>query len=148
MNNNARPPESSDGVGYLIVKVSTALGAIPLDDALVTIRGAERENSDVIYSQKTDRSGITQRVSLKAPSIVESESPGYPRPYALYSVDVRRDGYLPLRLEDVAVFDSITSIQPAIMIPLTDNSYKDSFTPKDDYSPSDTQRSSRGGDRI
>ncbi len=145
MNNSSRPPESTNSVGYLIVKVSTALGAIPLEGALVTIRGSERENSDVIYSQKTDQSGITKKVALKAPSITESESPGYPRPYALYSVDVLRDGYLPLRLDDVAIFESITSIQPAIMIPLADNKYGDSFTPKEDISPSDVQRRSGGG---
>lgn len=145
MNNTPRPPEPTGGVGYLIVRVSTALGAIPLEDALVTIRGAEKENSDVIYSQKTNSSGITQKVSLRAPNIRESESPGYPRPYSLYSVDVFRDGYLPLKLENVAIFDSITSIQPAVMIPLSDNKYTDSFTPKEDISPSDMQRSESGG---
>ena len=146
MDNTQRPPSSaSGGAGYLIVRVSTALGAIPLEDALVTIRGAEQQNSDVIYSKRTNSSGVTERVSLSAPNIRESESPGYPRPYAVYSVDISKPGYLPLRLENVAIFDSITSIQPAIMIPLTDNKYADSFTPKEDTSPSDVQRSSGGG---
>ena len=145
MNNNPRPPESASGAGYLIVRVSTALGAIPLENALVTIRGAEQQNSDVIYSQRTNSSGITQKVSLSAPNIRQSESPGYPRPYSIYSVDVSKEGYLPLKLENVAIFDSITSIQPAVMIPLADKKYTDSFTPKEDTSPSDVQRSSIGG---
>ena len=146
MNNSATTPERPDGIGYLIVKASTALGAIPLEDTLVTIRGAERENSDVIYSLKTNSSGITQKVSLRAPNIRNSESPTYPRPYSLYNVDVSLDGYLPLRIQNVAVFDSITSIQPAVMIPLADNQYGDSFAPKEDISPSDAQNTSLGGD--
>ena len=145
MNNTQRPPDTGGGVGYLIVRVSTALGAIPLADALVTVRGTEAHTSDVIYSQLTNSSGITQKISLPAPNIRESESPGYPRPYSLYSVDVSKEGYLPLKLENVAIFDSITSIQPAVMVPLADNSYIDSFTPKEDTSPSDVQRTPRGG---
>ena len=146
MNNNQRPSELADGVGYLIVRVSTALGAIPLEDALVTIRGAEKQNSDVVYSQRTNSSGMTQKVSLSAPNIRESEVPGYPRPYSLYNVDIFRDGYLPLKLANVAIFDSITSIQPAVMIPLADNKYTDSFSPGEDISPSDIGRSRMGGD--
>lgn len=145
MNNTQRPPDTAGGVGYLIVRVSTALGAIPLADALVTVRGSEAQTSGVIYSQLTNSSGITQKISLPAPNIRESESPGYPRPYSLYSVDVSKEGYLPLKLENVAIFDSITSIQPAVMVPLADNSYIDSFTPKEDTSPSDVQRTPRGG---
>jgi hypothetical protein len=148
MNNSQVPPfSSSGGAGYLIVRVSTALGAIPLEDALVTIRGAEQERSDVIYSLRTNSSGITEKVSLPAPNIKETEAPGYPRPYALYNVDVSKSGYLPLRLESVAIFDSVTSIQPAVMIPLTDSKYADSFTVKEDTSPSDAQRSKTGGGR-
>ena len=144
MNNNSNQ-EAPSGIGYLIVRVSTALGAIPLGDALVTIKGAEAENSSVIYSQLTDSSGVTKKVALSAPNIRESESPGYPHPYSLYNIDVTRDGYLPLRINNVAVFDSITSIQPAVMIPLADNKYSDSYSPGADTSPSDAQSSFGGG---
>ena len=146
MNNNTKA-ELPGGIGYLIVRASTALGAIPLEGALVTVRSAESENSSVIYSQTTDSSGVTKKVPLSAPNIKESEAPGYLRPYSLYSIDVSRDGYLPLRINNVAVFDSITSIQPAIMVPLTDNKYSDSYSPGEDISPSDAQGSFGGGAR-
>ena len=148
MNNSFTPNTSSNGVGYLIVRVSTALGAIPIEDALVTIRGAEQKNSDVIYSQKTDSSGTTKKVPLPAPNIRESEAPGAIRPYSLYNVDISKDGYLPLKLNNVAIFDSITSIQPATILPLIDNKYDDSFTPKEDTSPSDIQTTQNGGGNI
>ena len=47
MNNNTKA-ELPGGIGYLIVRASTALGAIPLEGALVTVKGAEAENSSVI----------------------------------------------------------------------------------------------------
>ena len=83
----------STGVGYLVVKVSTARGAIPLENASVNIRGAEAVNSGIILSQTTDSSGQTERIALPAPPRILSESPGYPLPYALYDVDVFLEGY-------------------------------------------------------
>ena len=110
-------PQATDSVGYLIVKVSTARGAIPLADAAVTIRGGEREASGVLFSLRTDRDGQTERVSLPTPPKSASEAPGGAIPYATYSIDVSKDGYLPLSFQNVPVFPSVTSIQPAVMIP-------------------------------
>ncbi|MBO7250294.1 MAG: hypothetical protein J6V42_03370 [Clostridia bacterium] len=141
MNNYRK--DGDTGTGYLLVKVSTALGAIPIEGALVTVRAQEQKNSDVIYSLKSDRNGLTDKIPLAAPNIKESEAPGGALPYSLYSVDVLRDGYIPLKLSNVAIFDSITSIQPAVLVPLPDNEYTDSFDPKTDISPSDV----RGGER-
>ena len=104
-------------IGYLSVRVTTALGAIPLENAAVTIRGNETANENVLYSLSTDSDGHTERVALPAPPRVNSETPYDKKPYATYSVDVFAEGYLPLHLSNVPVFSSITSIQPAIMIP-------------------------------
>ena len=140
MNNS--PPDSANtqGLGYRVVKVSTARGAIPLEDASVNIRGAEKENSNVILSLRTDSAGRTERVALPAPPRRLSESPGAILPYALYSVDVFKEGYYDLHFNNVAVFDSITSVQPAIMIPMADNKYTDSYDPNADQSPDDANR--------
>lgn len=126
------------GTGYLIIKASTARGAIPLEGASVNVRGAEAENSGIINSLTTNSSGLTRKLSLPAPPRLLSQAPGASLPYALYDVDVFKDGYIPIKLKNVAVFDSITSIQPAIMIPLADNGYSDSFEPTNDSSPDDT----------
>lgn len=136
MNEQIPNPTNS---GYLIVKVSTARGALPLDNASVNIRGSEAENSDIILSLTTNSSGLTEKAALPAPPKILSESPGIIIPYSLYDIDVFKEGYTPLHFTDVAVFDSVTSIQPAIMIPLADNVYTDNFTPGDDFSPSDRE---------
>ena len=124
--NPSTPPTD---VGYLMVKVSTARGPIPLPNAAVAIRSETAENTGVLYSLTTNSDGATERVSLPAPARVESESPGSIKPYATYSVDVFKEGYLPLYFKNVPVFSSILSIQPAVMIPAPDGPTDDRFPP-------------------
>ena len=107
--------------GYIIVKVSTARGAIPLEDASVSIRGGTPENSGVIYSLRTNSDGITKKVALPAPNISLSESPGNAFPYSVWNIDVFKDGYIPAYFQNVPVYASITSVQPAILVPTTEN---------------------------
>ena len=107
----------TEAVGYLVVKVTTARGAIPLADASVNIRGTEAESSGVLYSLRTNRDGQTQRISLPTPPRSASAAPSPTPPYATYAVDVVKEGYLPLSFENVPIFPSILSIQPAVMIP-------------------------------
>ena len=111
-------PQDNDSVGYLIVKVSTARGAIPLENASVSIRGARPENAGMLYSLRTNRDGQTERVTLPTPPRSASDAPGGVTPYATYNIDVFRDGYVPLTFEAVPVFPSILSIQPAVMVPM------------------------------
>ncbi len=124
--NPSTPPTD---VGYLIVKVSTARGAIPLENAAVSIRGEPEAASGILYSLTTNSDGATERVSLPAPARADSESPGNAKPYATYSIDVFKEGYLPLYFRNVPVFASILSIQPAVMVPAPDGPPDDRFPP-------------------
>lgn len=143
MNNNTQPPT---GTGFLVVKVSTARGAIPLEGASVNIRGTEAQNSGIIYSLFTNQDGLTEKIELPAPARGLSEVPGNIAPYATYNIDIFKDGYIDLSFTNVAVFDSITSIQPAVMIPLPDNRYPDSFEPNANINPDDRNFTANGGD--
>ncbi len=125
--------------GYLVVKVSTARGAIPIEGASVNIRGAEQENSQIIYSLTTDSDGKTEKIALPTPPRELSETPGAVAPYALYDIDVFKDGYSDLFIHKVPLFGSITAIQPAILIPLPDNKFTDSYDANRSDSPSDSQ---------
>ena len=117
---NSSKADGSQQIGYLVIKVSTARGAIPLKDASVSIRGAGQSNSGVIYSLTTDRDGVTPKVELPTPELYYSESPDNPIPYALYNIDVFKDGYTPMYFNNVPVFPSVISVQPAVMIPLSE----------------------------
>ena len=145
MNNNTQVPR---GTGSLVVKVSTARGAIPLEGATVNIRGGESQNSDIIYSLSTNRDGLTPKIDLPAPARGLSEVPGNVAPYAIYDIDIFKEGYTDLFFTSVAVFDSITSIQPAVMIPRPDNQYPDSFEPSNTQSPQDRNTNREGGTGI
>ncbi|MBQ8345224.1 MAG: hypothetical protein IJY42_03050 [Clostridia bacterium] len=114
MNAEQTPNQS---YGYLIVRVSTARGALPLGGVSVKIRGSDQDSSGVIASFVTDSDGKTPRIALPTPNRSASEHPGNARPYATYSVDVLGEGYLPAYFEEVPVFPSVLSIQPAVLVP-------------------------------
>ncbi|MBE6596456.1 MAG: hypothetical protein E7641_02190 [Ruminococcaceae bacterium] len=134
--NNSTPQIPIEG--YLIVKVSTARGAIPIEGASVNIRASNSESSDIIYTLVTDSEGKTEKISLPTPPRALSESPGNVAPYALYDIDVFKEGYADLFIHKVPLFGSITAIQPAILIPLPDNRFTDSYDPSGSSSPSDS----------
>ncbi len=123
----------SDNVlnGYLIVKSSTASGAIPVENVTVVVSGIEEENSDVLISLLTDRSGLTEKISLPAPSIDLANAPSPPsKPYYNYSIDVYKEGYYPQHYNKVPIFEGITAVQNARLIPIAEFDGKDPhYTP-------------------
>lgn len=125
---NSSPPRIPSGEGYLIVQVSTAGGAIPLPDVIVTVRDYDPENGsdvgNVISSMVTDRSGKTPILALPAPARALSQAPGSAvLPYALYSIDVKTDRYYENYYANVPIFDGIVAVQPAVLQALPDNAY-------------------------
>lgn len=115
MNNS-----STENIGYLVVRVSTARGAIPLENATVSVRGTSAQSSDIIYSLETDESGLTPRLPLPAPPKSNSLSPDQSTPYSLWSIDVFKKGYVTARYESVPIYPEITSVQNAELIPLSE----------------------------
>ena len=61
-----RLSDTYTATGTLIVTVFTANGALPVEGALVTVKGSSREDSGVISVVTTDRSGRTPRIALPA----------------------------------------------------------------------------------
>ena len=84
LDQNGKAPTGQTGTGYLIVQVSTARGAIPLEGARVDIRTYEAEEAsdpakrgDVIASLISGRDGNTARIPLSAPPASASEKPNH-----------------------------------------------------------------------
>lgn len=117
------------GTGYLVIRASTASGALPLENASVTVRGNQPNFSAVIVELTTGRDGLTPKISLAAPPRGNSESPGIENPFATYNVDVQLDGYFPASAQQVPIFDGITSVQPVSLVPLPKNGFTDRFDP-------------------
>lgn len=112
-----QPTQQPQSYGYLIVRVSTARGAIPLSGAAVNIRGGSDTEGGILHSLVTDADGRTNRVALPTPQKSASQTPDNGIPYAMYRVDVFRDGYIPISFENVPVFPSVLSVQPAVLVP-------------------------------
>ncbi len=124
---------NTGGFGYMIVRVTTARGAIPLEGAIVTVSDYYGENEekrrDVIGTYLTDRSGLTERFPLLAPPRALSMSPGNGKSYQTYNIKVDKNGYFQQNYINAPVFEGITSIQNADMIPLPENGQTDRYTP-------------------
>ena len=108
----------SQGEGYLVVRVSTARGAIPLADAQVRIRGESSEDSGILYALRSNQDGLTSKVALSTPPLSNSDSPQGGIPFSTYGVDIFKDGYTPLFFQNVPIFPGVVSVQPAVMVPL------------------------------
>lgn len=133
---NINRQNAMSGTGYLLVRVGTAQGAIPVQGAKVTVRdnlGMEVPGSkgSVITVMTTDRDGRTERVALAAPPKGDGLSPGGSIPYATYNIDVEAPGYYRQFFHAVPVYDTITSIQPALLVPIAQSGNQDGISSDD-----------------
>lgn len=123
-NNDYILPENEatthNGIGYLIVKASTASESIPIAGARVTIYDNENDNA-ILYSLITDSSGLSERVSIPTASSTESQAPGNSKPFSTVNIEVIFSGYSPVRFLNVPIFDGILSVQRTNMVPLSEN---------------------------
>ena len=133
-------PSDMTGTGRLIFRISTARGAIPLEGARIRVwdpnttgePASDRTNARaVLYS---DANGKTEPLRLPAPAkglSLEPSNGNTPSPFACYDADVYLDGYYSAEFICIPIFDSITSIQPADLIPLPSNGREGNVTPED-----------------
>ncbi len=131
-----RPEENMTGEGKLIFQVSTAGGAIPLEGAEVLVRSfrslTDGSGGEVLSVMYSGRDGKTEPLSLPAPAKDLSLAPardGAPAPYALYDAEISLENYRHLSYTRIPVFDGITSIQHASLIPLPENGIPDGIRP-------------------
>ena len=128
MENEIRNPDLPNGTGYLILHVTTAGGAIPLEGVKINVNRYDPEaaslpntRGDTVASPISGTDGNTARIPLSAPPRQLSNSPNNPSPFALYSVDASLDGSYSQSYTGIPIFDGVTSIQPIVLIPLPEN---------------------------
>ncbi len=109
------------GVGYIVVQVYTADGAIPLADAGVILTKDVEGGEELLRVLKTDRSGKTEAVSVPAPPAENSLTPDGENRFSKYNIRVDYPGYYTLENVNVPVFEGQTSIQPMFMMPLLES---------------------------
>ena len=107
-----------DSEGYIQINAFTAGGALPVPGVNVRIIGSDEANIDFDYTLITGRDGITETVTVPAPSAIYSYAPNpAEQSYAKYNVEAYADGYYPKVLSDIIVFSGIKSFVPLEMIP-------------------------------
>ncbi len=124
------------GQGKLVFQITTAGGAIPLEGAEIILREfrskSDGNGGDVVAVLYSGADGKTEVLTLPAPARSLSLEPardGAPVPYALYNADVNLDNYYTQSYIRIPVFDGITSIQRASLIPLPENGYSQGLRP-------------------
>lgn len=116
------------GTGYLTVQVTAAHGAIPLSGARVEIRSYGQEDAtapstrgDTVASLVSGADGKTATIPLSAPPASRSADPGVQFPFARYQADVYLAGYRRQSYIGIPVFDGVTSLQGADLVPLPED---------------------------
>lgn len=115
-----REEDSSDtsDTAYLLVRVYSARGAIPLEGAVVTISQFTDNGEELLHLTVTDENGFTPKFALPAANRELSQQPGTPHPFTFYNVQSDADGYYTVRNENIPLYGGITSVQDVAMIPI------------------------------
>ena len=102
------------GTGFLEVVTTTAIGALPIPHARITVS----QNGNTLAEFDTDGSGIGRAVPLEAPALALTLDPEYEgAPYALYDVVAAAPGFVTVTIRGVEILDTETSILPINMVP-------------------------------
>ena len=131
-----RPTADMAGEGKLIFQITTASGAIPLEGAEIILRKfrskSDGNGGEVVAVLYSGGDGKTEILTLPAPArglSLEPARDGAPVPYALYDAEVNLDHYFSQYYIGIPIFDGITSIQRASLIPLPENGYSQGLRP-------------------
>ena len=104
--------------GTIKTQVFTARGAYPVEQAQVDLYKVFPEGDYLISRQYTDRSGQVNPVTVPVYQRSLSESPGDSTPYVSYRVAVTHPGFADVVIEQVPVFEGVTSLQSVNLIPM------------------------------
>ena len=131
-----RPSGEMTGQGKLVFQITTASGAIPLEGAEIIVRKFRSESDgnggEVVAVLYSGGDGKTEVLTLPAPArsfSLEPAKDGAPVPYSLYDAEVNLDNFFTQYYIRIPVFDGITSIQRASLVPLPENGFADGFRP-------------------
>ena len=133
---------TNESIGFLTINVRTANGALPIENALVSIyenKEFENGNGDItnsngylLYSVRTNKNGQTEKLALPTKNASLSQSPGNIHPFMSYNVFASKEGYFDSDVINIPVFQGITSIQPINLVPLSEFSSPKDFLPSYD----------------
>ena len=120
-------------IGYIVIAAKTAGGALPVENAVVTVRDG---SGNILFVEFTDKSGKTPLLRVAAPPKENSLNPEAPDPpFYTYAIDTDKEGFVSVRNLSVPVYPGITSIQPVELLPLPEGSRRREITVNESGSP-------------
>lgn len=111
--------------GLLQVQVVSAENNFPIRDAQVSI-AYKGDPQSTVEQLSTNVSGQTEEVSLAAPPIDYSLSPGMNQPYSEYNITIRARGFAEVVVSGTEILPDALAIQPVRMVPVQDETTPDS----------------------
>ena len=122
-----QPKTVPDGIGNIIVEVTTGRGAIPLSEIDVVIDRLDLDDpkgrQELIAVLETDQSGRTKPVAVKTVSRELSLVPGNSEPFSTFYVTASEKGFEPVKNRPVDVFANEVSILKIDLIPKPEKLY-------------------------
>lgn len=109
---------NQDEVGYISVRVYTALGALPVPGAVVTIYSkAENGEENAINQLVTDANGNIAHIEL--PVLLDSIDPSFKSKYyySTYNMRIQALGYYTVNVLDLRIFPGISTDYKIDLIP-------------------------------
>lgn len=103
--------------GTLRIQGYIASQAFPATDATVEVSKELKNGSYLVYTGKTDESGVYGPVKLNAPKKEYSEEFSDIMPYANYLVTVKKEGFISMIYRNLPIFPGVESNQNINFIP-------------------------------
>jgi hypothetical protein len=107
--------------GYLIARIYTSKGEIPVIGAIVTVSKNVGGRENIIAKRITDRNGQTAPVTISAPDKALSESPTDQMVFSVVDVRVDHPLYYTVYIKNVQIFAGETTIVDTELVPLIEN---------------------------
>ncbi|MCL2350819.1 MAG: peptidoglycan-binding protein [Defluviitaleaceae bacterium] len=106
------------GSGTLRFEISTANGDLPVAGALIKVMDTA---GNVLFERRSDAGGLADDVTLDAPDAALSQDANYKGDvFGKYNVSVTADGFSPIAINGVQIFDGVGSVLPVVMYPQLD----------------------------
>lgn len=116
-----------DGIGNIIVEVTTGRGAVPLSGVDVVIDRLDvydpKGRQELIAVETTDQSGRTKPVPVKTVSRELSLEPGNTEPFSTFYVTAAEKDFEPVKSRPVDVFANEVSILKINLVPKPEKLY-------------------------
>lgn len=105
--------------GLLQINVVSIINNFPINNATVRISHTETPEN-TLEQVTTNSSGQTEQISLNAPPLEYSLTPGDTKPYSEYNLEVSAPGFKSQRISGTEILADATAIQPVALEPEND----------------------------